>query len=360
MQKLAISVLLVALRAGFAQLSAYDVVVDARYTGRPGDRIDNKPHFAALGQALLAAPAAEDTPCRIFIRAGRYYEKVTVERSNIHLIGESREESILSFDACGDTPNPAGGTFGTWGCATLLVKASGFTAENLTLENGFDYPANALKADGDPSKRSHAQAVAVMCAAGSDRAAFRNCVISGFQDTLFPNAGRSCFVECRILGHVDFIFGAGQAVFERCEIVSRNRSGKDPTGYITAPSTPISHPYGFLFIGCQLLKETLELAAGSVRLGRPWHPHGDPQASGSAVFLSCYMDDHLGIEGYAAIGSTDSTGNKHIFEVGPESRFFEFDCRGPGAVTSPKRPLLRADAAAWYSADQVLRGWKPF
>lgn len=338
--------------------SSWDAVVDAGYRGKPGAKLAGVPCYPSLSQALAAAPPGE-TPWRIFMRKGRYHEKVTIDRANLHLRGESREEAILSFDDCSGTPAPGGSTLGTRGSATLTIRAPGFSAEHITIENCFDYPANALRAENDPAKIAHPQAVAVMISAGGDRISFADCVISGFQDTLFPDAGRSLFSRCCILGHVDFIFGAGQALFEECEIVSRDRPGKNPSGYITAPSTSAAYPYGFLFIACRLLKQGPGVTAGSVRLGRPWHPQGDLTVSGSAVFLNCWMDDHIGPEGYAAIGSTDSSGKKLSFEIEPDSRFFEFGSSGPGAPASPARPRLTAEAAAWYTRDQLLRGWKP-
>ena len=43
-----------------------------------------------------------------------------------------------------------------------------------------------------------------------------------------------------------------------------------------------------VFVDSRLLKETPDLPAGSVRLGRPWHPGSDLRVDGSAVFLRCY------------------------------------------------------------------------
>ena len=67
-------------------------------------------------------------------------------------------------------------------------------------------------------------------------------LITGYQDTLFPNAGRHYFHGCTISGHVDFIFGAGQAVFDDCDIVSRDRRDASNNGYIAAPSTAMRRP----------------------------------------------------------------------------------------------------------------------
>jgi pectinesterase len=337
----------------------YQAMVIDGFSGSPGSIINGTPAFGTITEALSTVPAENTTAFVVYIHKGRYYEKLKVDLAKVFFLGESRDETVITFDASGDTPNPAGGTYGTWGCFTLQISAADFHAENLTIENGFDYPANALKSDNDPSKVRNPQAVALMTTEGSDRVVFRNCKISGYQDTFFANAGRHYLFQCQILGHVDFIFGAGQAVFDDCQIISRNRPGKDPSGYVTAPSTPIDYPYGFLFINCQLVKETPELPAGSVRLGRPWHPQADLGISGSAVFLQCFMDDHIGSEGYAPISSLDSTGQRIWFEVKADSRFFEYGSYGPGATDSPHRPTLEGEAIKWYTKTQVLNGWIP-
>jgi pectinesterase len=338
---------------------AQNAIVDAKYSGKPGALVGGTPQFATIGAALASVPKTNTQPFVIFIKNGKYDEKLIIDRAYVQFIGESREGTIITHSDCGDTPAPSGGTYGTQGSFTLQIAAPNFRAENLTIENGFDYPANAAKADDDPTKAQNPQAVAVMTTPGSDRAVFCNCVLKGYQDTLFANAGRHYFHGCRILGHVDFIFGAGQAVFENCEIVSRNREGKDPTGFVAAPSTTIAYPFGFLFMNCRLVKETPDLPTGSVRLGRPWHPAADPRAEGGAVFVNCFMDDHLGPEGYAPISARDSTGQRIWFEVKADSRFFEFGSYGPGAIKSPKRPILDGKEVAWYSATNVLNGWTP-
>ena len=361
MEKRMIRLLISLLFCAICPLSfaAQNAIVDANFAGKPGTIIDGIPHFSLIQQALATVPETNSEPFVIQIKDGRYFEKLQVDKANVQFVGESMDGTIISFDANAETPDPTGGNSGTPGSYTLQIAAPDFRAENLTIENSFDYPANAAKPDNDPSKIQNAQAVALMTAEGSDRAVFCNCIIRGFQDTLFADAGRHYFHNCRILGHVDFIFGAGQAVFERCDIVSRNRNGKNPTGYISAPSTPISFPFGFLFLHSRLQKETPELPAGSVRLGRPWHPGANPKVEGSAVFIQCFMGDHIGPEGYARISARDSSGQRIWFEVQPDSRFFEYGSIGPGARISPARPVLDKRAMAWYTAENVLNGWQP-
>ncbi len=332
------------------------VVVDGRFTGRDGDTVSGALTFRTIGAALTALPANGVGRVVIGVRNGRYREKLTVERPYVTLRGESRDGTVLTYNAAADTPSPGGGTYGTRGSFTLRIVAPDFRAEHLTIENAFDYPANAAKADSDRTKFRNPQAVALMLDLGSDRSAFVDVKVTGYQDTLFPNAGRSYFSACEVWGHVDFIFGAGRAVFDDCDIVSRDRGSATNNGYVTAASTPMGQPYGFVFINSRLKKERPQMAAGSVTLGRPWHPFADPNAVGSAAFIDCWMDDHIGAKGWDRMSSVDSTGTRIWYE--PESaRFFEYGTKGPGAVKSPTRRVLTAAEAKRYDRGSVLEGW---
>ncbi|MBV9773801.1 MAG: pectate lyase [Gemmatimonadetes bacterium] len=282
---------------GRAARGAVSAVVDARYTGEEGAPVAGVRTYRTIGAALAAAPADGTAPYVISIRDGRYREKLSVEKPNVHFVGQSRDGTVLTYDAAAGMKAPGGWQYGTRGSWTLRIAAPGFRLESMTVENAFDYPANATKPDSDRSKLQGTQAVAVMMDEGNDRTVFRDCRITGYQDTLFPNAGRSWFNRCTVVGSVDFIFGAGVAVFEDDDIVSRDRGSVTSNGYVTAPSTPISRPYGFLFLRSRLKKETPTMAPNSVTLGRPWHPSGRPDAVGSAVFVDTWMDDHVGTKG---------------------------------------------------------------
>lgn len=258
-----------------AGADAFDAVVGGSVDG-------SRPVFETVGEALAAAP--DEGPYRVLLQQGVYREKLLITRADVHLFGADRGGTVISWNDSAATPGPDGTTLGTPGSATVTVRAPGFRAENLTIENAFDYPVNAALPADDPRRVEAMQAVALMTTGDSDRAVFRNVTLRGYQDTLFIDAGRHWFEGCRILGHVDFIFGAGQAVFENCEIVSRNRANKNPTGYVTAPSTLDSDDYGFLFLGSRFLKED-GVPAGSVRLGRPGIP--GPTQPSTAAPCSC-------------------------------------------------------------------------
>ena len=294
----------------------------------------------------------------IFVKNGRYREKLTVDRPRVTLRGESRDGVVITFDAASDTPAPGGGTYGTRGSYTLRIVAPDFRAERLTIENAYDYAANAAKPDSDRTKFKNPQAVALMTDLGSDRASFVDVTILGNQDTLFTNSGRTWFYKCRVEGSVDFIFGAGQSLFEECDIVSRDRGSKTNNGYVAAPSTNVAQPYGLVFLKSHLIKQSAAMPKGSVSLGRSWHPFADPLAVGSAVFIDCVMDDHIADKGWDRMSSVDSTGTRILYE--PESaRFFEFNSTGPGAVITAARRQLSATETKPYRQRALFGDWHP-
>ncbi|MFL5608487.1 MAG: pectinesterase family protein, partial [Gemmatimonadaceae bacterium] len=336
----------------------YTAVVDARFTGADGAVVGGTPTYHTIGAALRALPADGSERATIFVRDGRYREKLSVDRANVTLIGESRDRTILTYDAIADDRAPDGGTYGTRGSFTLRVTAPDFHAEHLTVENAFDYAGNLRKAAEDSTRRRNVQGVALAIDGQADRASFEDVRVTGHQDTLFPNTGRSYFHRCEITGSVDFVFGAGTAVFEDCDIVSRDRGSPTNNGYVTAPSTPASRPIGFLFVRSRLRKESPAMAAASVVLGRPWHPSGSTDVVPSAVFYECWMDDHIGAKGWDRMGMTDATGAR-VWADPADARFFEHHSAGPGAVASPSRRQLSADDVTRYTVARALGDWTP-
>lgn len=112
-----------------------------------------------------------------------------------------------------------------------------------------------------------------------------------YQDTLFVNAGTQYYRDCQIAGEVDFIFGTGQAVFDRCDIVSLDRGSPTNNGYLHYRGEYIDRET--VRFDCRLLKGSEKMADRSVALGRPWHPSADPKAVGHVAFLRCYMGYHI-------------------------------------------------------------------
>lgn len=330
----------------------FDCIVDAGPTEGVSHPRSDSARFRTLKYALDSAAQSARDPYRILLLPGRYHEKLEVSRPGIELVGAGRDLSILSFDAASGLRRPDGAEWGTAGSATLTIRAPRFAARHLTIANGFDYPDNFARTGSDPARIASPQAVAVFLATGSDDAQFEDVALTGFQDTLFVDAGRSRFLRCRVAGHVDFIFGAGWALFENSDIVSRPRPGVNPQGYVTAPSTPRAQPHGLVFHDCRLAAENDQVLPGQTFLGRPWHPartfadgrHADPDAIGSTVLLRCWLDQHIATTGWTEMGGTARDGSRTMFQPG-EARFFEFESRGPGAVRNESRRELSATEA---------------
>ena len=104
---------------------------------------DGSGNFTTLQAAIDAVPANSDRRTVIYIKRGLYNtEKLFVpeDKINLSLIGESREETVISYHindcASGKCPNDdaalwSGDNIRT--SATLTIHADGFRAENMTI-----------------------------------------------------------------------------------------------------------------------------------------------------------------------------------------------------------------------------------
>ncbi|XEC96143.1 pectinesterase family protein [Paenibacillus tarimensis] len=327
----------------------YDAVVDSSFTGTDGEIVEGVKMFKTVQSAADSPPTGTTEKYVIFIRNGTYYEKVTVQKPYITLLGESEENTVITFDAAAGMTEADGSKYGTSGSATLSVYGPFFTAKNLTILNSFDYMANMAKTDDDPTKIHGSQAVALKTGGFSQKAVFSHVTVSSFQDTLLADEGTQYYEHCTIKGAVDFIFGAGQAVFNDCDIISLDRKSQTNNGFITAASTKPWHDYGFLFINSRLLKESEDMADGTVALGRPWHPSSDPGRNPAVVFVNTYMDAHISAKGWEPM-----SGHSPM-----DARFYEYGSTGPGAFQSETRRVLSESEGVQYTIENVLDGWNP-
>ena len=313
----------------------------------------------------------KDDSTIIYITSGVYRERVVVKQNNVHFIGEERDSTVIVFNRYAGQAIAEGSKekWGTRRTATFEIIGSNVTLENLTVKNDFDYPANEMKDDTDPTKVSGEQAVALKTDVLSDKIFLNNVALWSYQDTLYLKGDRAYIRGGIVAGHIDFIFGEGTALFEDVSILSRARyasvESMDYTGYITAPSTNIHRPFGLTFFNCRLERED-GVPDGSVALGRPWHPtttfhdgrYADPFAVGKATFISTHMGSHISKERWTSMGGTAPDGTKRYFNPLTEARFSEFDSSGKGA---PAEPLLHnaltSNNAKFYTPQAILRGW---
>lgn len=321
----------------------WDAIVSK--SGRPGT-------VATLGAAFdIVRPLAR--PARIFVERGIYEEKPRLDVPDVHLEGEGAQ-SVISFGAAAGLLDPAGKKWGTGGSATLTVVAAGISIAGLTIRNSFDYLQDQIT-----GASGGAQAVALSLARGSDRVTVCDCVIEGYQDTLYVQEGcRASFRDCLISGNVDFVFGGATALFDRCEIRSRFVPGAVVQGFVAAPSTPINVPVGFVFDRCRLTREA-ELPDGSVYLGRPWRAGGNMNLTGAAAYLDCWMDSHIHRDGWTSMGYRDPDGSRR--DLTPqEARLFEYGSRGAGAgAASDTRRQIEKGRVSSFRAQNIFGKWHP-
>jgi pectinesterase len=297
--------------------------------------------YTSLQSAIDAVPTNFARPFRILVKAGTYQGQFIVppEKNNIELIGEDLTNSVLTYnfnqhehDTNADFRFPGTG---------VVVLGDDFHAENLTFQNtsGDHGQALALRVDGD-------------------RATFNHCRILGWQDTVMLNKGRDYLTNCYIAGRVDFIYGSATAIFDRCEIHSKNG------GHVTAANTPENQPYGFVFMNCNLTSDphpwispagvpanrpTNGLPA-KADLGRPWRPYA------SVTYLNCEMGAHIKPEGW---NNWRNPANELT------ARFSEYDSTGPGANPDKRfkwSKQLTKEQADKITIESVLGGkdgWNP-
>ncbi|QGH35907.1 pectinesterase [Gracilibacillus salitolerans] len=324
----------------------YGLTIDAIVDQHISDsEFQGKKVFHSVQKAL---DSMQGSAAVLFMAKGIYYEKIEVAKADITLIGENRDETILTYDVASGTEREDGSTYGTFDSASVTIRKARFTAYHLTFENQFDYMKEYLKQDDDPSKVKNIQAVAFRTTDESDHTKLKNCRLKGYQDTLLVDNGTHYFKECRIEGVVDFIFGAGQAVFEKCDIISLDRKDTINNGFVTAASTSIHTPYGYLFEACQLRKESAKMADETVYLGRPWHPGGDPNAEASVLFYKCELDSHIKPEAWTEMGGFSPM----------DARLYEYNNQGAGAVANGARRNLstqEAEAFRKYLRDCCVR-----
>jgi pectinesterase len=235
-----------------------------------------------------------------------YKEKISINRNNVKLIGESRQNTIITFDDYAKKLGEDGKQLGTFRSYTMYIKGEDFVVENISFINSAG------------SGRVVGQAIAVYVDA--DRAIFKNCHFYGHQDTLctaplpsdcvgeVPNGGskpkeliinRNYFLNCFIQGSVDFIFGGATAVFHKCEIIAIDIEEK-VKGFIAAACTNKNNPFGYVFLDCEIKSNLKEECCF---LARPWRQYA------KTVFLNCHIDSFIFKEGYSMWGDRDKETN---------------------------------------------------
>ena len=288
---------------------------------------DGTGQYTSVQDAINAAPQNTSTRSRwiILVKPGTYRELVYVQREKHHvsLVGEDPAGTVITHSLKASDVGLDGKPIGTFRTPTVVIDADDFTIENLTIENaaGPVGQALALRVDGD-------------------RLTVRNSRFLGWQDTIFLNRGRHYFEDSYIAGHVDFIFGGATAFFERCHL----HAWRD--GYLTAASTPVDQPFGFVFTNGIITGEP-EVRA---YLGRPWRDFAH------VAFVNTIMGEVVRPAGWH---------NWDRPEREKTTRYFEIGTTGAGGSVSARAAWAHVptrEQAAQLTVEKVLAGsdgWDP-
>ena len=315
----------------YVYLTNYNKVVDSAYTGTDGEEVNGIPTYKTV-QAAVDSVASDNTRrVIILVKEGDYEEHLVVKSPYITLIGEDSEKTRIYYDV----KELAGGDM-SLRCAVRIDKtATGFSAENLTIENTYNYLGDGTKSNESADALRN----------DANETSYINLRILGYQDTLCANGGTQYYYKCYIAGNVDFIYGnEPRALFNDCKLVFRYNANKN-SGYVSAPKASASATYGLTFFNCQVLSE--EGCSGSkYYLARPWG------ADAYITWINCYMGKIL--KPNASNPYTDMSGN-----LAANARFFEYGSYGPAFAINSNRRQISATKANEMTSTSYL-GWDPY
>lgn len=316
------------------------------------------PGCDSIQSAIDCAPDAgqlSDGRLVIHVKPGIYREKLTVgaTKGPLRLQGLSTTSDgvIIGWNdadqlpgvgrpGCRGASRTQGNAGGDWDSQTLRVESDDFVLANITVLNdacGFQGGARnfALMTLGDRIELSH-------------------CRIYGQHDTFFTGQHRVFVQDTYINGSVDFIFGSGSAVFDRCVIVANG-------GHITAhkgsatdrdgnsASCGTSSCTAYLIRNSRLPATRHKKAAD---LGRAW------RSRATVIYESCWMDAHIIPQGW---GQT-MAGCTPTSESCPNVTFGEFNSSGPGGNRLHRvrwSQQLTAVEMERFTVSKILQGWIP-
>ncbi|XP_042386725.1 pectinesterase-like [Zingiber officinale] len=296
---------------------------------------DGRGDFSSINQALTAMPKNYAGRYVIYVKAGVYkeYVKVTKDMNRVFMYGDGPRKTIVT-----GSKNYVDGV-GTMNTATFAVVGQGFIAKSM----GFSNTAGPLK---------H-QAVALRVQ--SDMAAFFNCRMDGYQDTLYAHTHRQFYRNCVISGTVDFIFGDSAAVLQNCLIiVRRGMDGQQNT--VTAHGRKEARSNtGLVIQNCRIVPEK-RLFPDRLRipsfLGRPW------KAYSRTVVMESTVGDLIRPEGWMPWD-----GNLYLDTL----YYAEYGNRGPGAGTSGRVKwrgfhVIDKPTAQRFTVNSFIKGnlWIPY
>ncbi|XP_042501357.1 pectinesterase-like [Macadamia integrifolia] len=254
---------------------------------------DGSGNCKTISEAVSASSKLSSGSSRfvIYVKKGTYQENVHITQSNIMLIGDGIDATIVT----GSENVKDGST--TFRSATVGVMGNGFIAMAMTFQN-----------TAGPQKN---QAVAFR--SGSDKSVFYQCSFKGYQDTLYVYSQRQFYRNCDIYGTQDFIFGDAAVVLQSCNIYVR-KPMSNQQNYVTAQGrTDPNENTGISIHGCRITAASdLKAVQSSFKtyLGRPWMKYS------RTVVMTSYLDSLIDPAGWAQWSGSFALSTLYFGEYG--------------------------------------------
>ncbi|XP_022759667.1 probable pectinesterase 66 [Durio zibethinus] len=299
---------------GISETLECEMVSDSKFKVADTITVDQsgKGDFKTVQNAIDSILFNNNKWIRTLISPGIFREKVSIpaNKSCIFLRGAGSKLTSIEW----------GDHMDTCDSATFTSSPDNIVAKRITFKNIYDILS------GPDTKKNVIPALAARIY--GDKSAFYNCAFLGLQDTLWDVQGRHYFYNCYVEGAIDFIFGRGQSIYQRCEInpTAGKYAPEYPYGYITAQGRNSSDdPSGFVFKSCVFT------GTGKTYLGRAYGAYS------RVIIYNSQLSDSIIPSGWDAWSFVHHEGNL---------MYAEADCRGPGANTSKRVPWLKKLSAS--------------
>ncbi|RGP63630.1 hypothetical protein FLONG3_9843 [Fusarium longipes] len=284
--------------------------------------------FSTIASAVAALPK-DDTSQYIYILAGTYKEKVTIQRVGATIVrgqssdGFSSNNNKVTITSASGVLSSGGGSSGTATFSASQYEAKLVSFYNINFENAFQAAANN---------------VALAVYAKGTKVAFYGCDINSSQGTLYIDYGNVFISHSVLRGTTDFLWGQGAGYIYNSVIVSKGAT----TGQAIA-AHKFQGQYGgsrFVFDLCSVVPETSSVPEGSTFLGR------DYSTKSNVAFVNSWFDAHIAPSGWKISSPSTFTGT-----------FTEGNNTGPGWDSSSRISAATIiDDTSSFSAASILGG----
>ncbi|HSC54305.1 MAG TPA: pectinesterase family protein [Phnomibacter sp.] len=307
--------------------------------------LDGSGDYTSVIDAIAAAPTGRTLPWLIYIKEGKYtgHHDIPVNKPFIHLIGQERDKVIISDNRLSGGPTAVHVSVG----ATMVVNAKDCYFENITFENSWGH-----------EQQAGPQALALYTL--TDRFTMNKCFLRSYQDTYLTAysaiTDRHYIKNSRIQGAVDFIYGGGDVLFDKCDIVVTRKDG----GYIVAPSHGAGTAWGYVFSNCTIDED---IATGvTVYYGRPWQNRPKTTWINTTLKAKVYASGWYYKMGaipdiFADYNTMDAAGNP--VDLSQRISQYEYDVKDvngvvTGTVQGTAKKSLTNEEAAEYTYEKIM------